>query len=89
MISENAITEHDALMNMKSFIGNRMCEKNSVDTFIFKCKDILKSVRRKLHLDNYKLETVAKNCGIEIRNIHRALDDCKLIYRINDELNIF
>ena len=50
---------------------------------------MLKSIRRKLHLDNYKLETVARACNIEISNLHRALADCELIYRINNELNIF
>ena len=50
---------------------------------------MLKSIRRKLHLDNYKLETVAKACNIEISNLHRALADCELIYRINNKLNIF
>ena len=46
-------------------------------------------VKRKLRLGNYKLETVAKACGIEVEGVHRALEDCKLIYRINQELNIF
>ena len=50
---------------------------------------MLKSIRRKLHLDNYKLETVARACNIEISNLHRALADCELIYRINNGLNIF
>ena len=66
-----------------------MCERLSFDTFIFRCKDMLKSIRRKLHLDNYKLETVARACNIEISNLHRALADCELIYRINNGLNIF
>ncbi len=105
MISENSISELEALKKLKTFIGNctvvgynidfdinfinHMCERLSFDTFIFRCKDMLKSIRRKLHLDNYKLETVAKACNIEISNLHRALADCELIYRINNKLNIF
>lgn len=105
MISESSISELEALQKLKTFIGNctvvgynidfdinfinHMCERLSFDTFIFRCKDMLKSIRRKLHLDNYKLETVARACNIEISNLHRALADCELIYRINNGLNIF
>lgn len=105
MISENSISELEALRKLKTFIGNctvvgynidfdinfinHMCERLSFNTFIFRCKDMLKSIRRKLHLDNYKLETVARTCNIEISNLHRALTDCELVYRINNELNIF
>ncbi len=105
MISESSISELEALQKLKTFIENctvvgynidfdinfinHMCDRLSFNTFIFRCKDMLKSIRRKLHLDNYKLETVARACSIEISNLHRALTDCELIYRINNELNIF
>lgn len=105
MISENGITEQNVIKDMKKFIGNstiigynvefdinfirKMCERQSQDMFIFRSKDFLRMVKRKLRLGNYKLETVAKACGIEVEGVHRALEDCKLIYRINQELNIF
>ena len=66
-----------------------MYERQSFNNFIFKCKDILRISRRKLQLANYKLEAVARACGVEIVQKHRALEDCKIIYRINNELNIF
>ena len=105
MINENGITEQNALREMKKFIGNsmvmgynvnfdlkflnKMCERNSQEIFIYRCKDVLQLIRRKIHIDNYRLETVAKACGVEIEGAHRALDDCKLLYRINHKLNIF
>lgn len=105
MVTENGISEEVALQEVKSFIGNdtvvgynvdfdikfikKMCERHSQNLFICKCKDILRLVRRKLHLDNYRLETVARACDVEIGVTHRALEDCKLINRINNELNIF
>ena len=33
-------------------------------------------------VDNYKLETVARSLGIEVKVCHRALEDCKLIYQV-------
>lgn len=105
MINESGIDERTALQEIKEFIGNsmivgynvefdikfisKMCERQSQDAFIFKCKDMLRLVRRKMHLDNYRLETVARECGVEIGVVHRALEDCKIIYRLNNELNIF
>ena len=105
MVTENGISEKVALQEVKEFIANdtvvgynvdfdinfinKMCERHSQNTFIFKCKDMLRLVRRKLHLDNYRLETVARACHVEIEIMHRALEDCKLINRINNELNIF
>lgn len=105
MIEEKGITELDALEDMKKFVGeetvigyniefdikfiNEMCSRNDYDKFIFKSKDALRLIRRKMRLDNYKLETVAKACGIENCDGHRALADCQMLYRINDELNIF
>lgn len=105
MIEEKGITELDALEDMKKFVGeetvigyniefdikfiNEMCSRNDYDKFIFKSKDALRLIRRKMRLDNYKLETVARACGIENCDGHRALADCQMLYRINDELNIF
>ena len=105
MIKSDGINEQQAIREMKKFIGDsvvvgynvefdikfieKMCERQCQDNFIFKCKDVLKMVKRKIYLDNYKLETVARACEVEIISLHRALEDCKLIYGINNILNIF
>ena len=105
MIKSDGINEQQAIREMKKFIGDsvvvgynvefdikfieKMCERQCQDNFIFKCKDVLKTVKRKIYLDNYKLETVARACEVEIISLHRALEDCKLIYGINNKLNIF
>lgn len=105
MIKSDGINEQQAIREMKKFIGDsvvvgynvefdikfieKMCERQCQDNFIFKCKDVLKMVKRKIYLDNYKLETVARACEVEIISLHRALEDCKLIYGINNKLNIF
>lgn len=58
------------------------------DIIIKKTKDVLHMVRLKLDdLDNYKLETVALYLSLDIKNIHRALTDCILTYKIYSELN--
>jgi len=105
MIDRDGISESQVLNEIKKFIaGNtvvgynvqfdisfieKMCERQSFNNFIFKCKDILRISRRKLQLANYKLETVARACGVEIVQKHRALEDCKIIYRIKFEKKKF
>lgn len=67
---------------------NKLCERHETSFFIKRTKDILRIVKRKLSLSNYKLETVCKHYGLETDGLHRALNDCILVYDIVKELNI-
>ena len=54
----------------------------------FETGDIMYLARSRIKgLDNYKLETVAKALGIDEKQEHRALADCKLMYRVYCKLN--
>lgn len=68
---------------------DRMCEKYNEEKFIYRSKDLLRIVKRKICLENYRLETVAEECGIEITKAHRALEDCKILYNVICKLNLF
>ena len=39
------------------------------------------------YLKDYKLETVASHFSLDIGDVHRALEDCMLVYGIYNELN--
>lgn len=52
------------------------------------CMDLLPVARRKLYnVPNFQLATVAEHLGLEIRQKHRAVDDCKLVYEVYCKLN--
>ena len=52
--------------------------------------DLLKFVKReKMFLDNYKLETVLKDYGINGNVPHRALLDAELILELSQKLTKF
>lgn len=69
-----------------NFINNS-CKKNNIPLFIKREKDVLKIARRKLDLENYKLETVCKELKLETGEMHRAVNDCMLVYKVLNELN--
>ncbi|MDD6268481.1 MAG: type I-E CRISPR-associated endoribonuclease Cas2e [Oscillospiraceae bacterium] len=51
-------------------------------------KDILSTAKSRIKgLDNYRLETVSSYLGIEKRQCHRALDDCRMLYEVCNKLN--
>lgn len=65
-------------------LGSRMDQ----DLTITKCRDIMDMARRKIKgLENYKLKTVADYFACDTSTMHRALQDCMLIYKIYEELN--
>lgn len=103
IIDKSGKDEKQVLNDMKSIIGNcivigyniqfdvsfihKSCEKHGIQPFIKRTKDILKLAKRKLDLGNYKLETVCKYYGIDNSELHRALNDCRVVYDILKELN--
>lgn len=66
----------------------RMGERTGKNLTIKKTRDVLQLVRRKIDdLENYQLKTVAAYFSLDTENVHRALIDCILTYRIYLELN--
>ena len=66
----------------------RLGERAGKNMTIKKTRDVLQLVRRKIDdLENYQLKTVAEYFLLDTSNIHRALTDCALTYRIYLELN--
>lgn len=66
----------------------RMGERVGKNMTIKKTRDVLQLVRRKIDdLENYQLKTVAVYFSLDTSNMHRALTDCELTYRIYSELN--
>lgn len=66
----------------------RMGERTGKNLTIKKTRDVLQLVRRKIDdLENYQLKTVAAYFSLDTENVHRALIDCVLTYRIYLELN--
>jgi CRISPR-associated protein Cas2 len=52
--------------------------------------DILQLARRKIDgVENYRLSTLAQYFHLGIKQIHRALDDCKLAFEVFTKLNEF
>lgn len=71
-------------MNFIQKLGERL-GKNIV---IKRTRDVLQLVRRKVDdLENCQLKTVADYFSLDTSNVHRALADCILTYKIYLELN--
>lgn len=66
----------------------KLAERVGGKIVIKKAKDVLHIARRKIDgLEDHKLETVAAYFDLGIKDLHRALTDCMLTYRIFSELN--
>lgn len=66
----------------------RLGERAGKSMTIKKTRDVLQLARRKIEdLENYQLKTVAEYFSLDTGNVHRALPDCELTYRIYLELN--
>ncbi len=71
-------------MNFIQRLGQRVGKNVTIK----KTRDVLQLVRRKLDdLENYQLKAVAEYFSLDTSNVHRALADCALTYRIYLELN--
>jgi len=68
----------------------RLEERIGKSIGIKRTRDILQLVRRKIDdLENFQLKTVAEYFSLDVGNMHRALTDCLLTYKIYLELNKF
>lgn len=64
------------------------CEKNKIAMLDNYVVDALPFIKRKFKgMKNYKLETVGYSLNIKDIRVHRALDDCHLLYKIISKLN--
>ena len=85
-IGNDLVVGYNVLTDMK-FI-QRLGERVGKQILIKKVRDVLQLVRRKVDdLENYQLETVAAYFSLDSGDVHRALADSELIYRIYLELN--
>lgn len=70
----------------QTFLHNA-CLSNNIERIKNSSKDIMALARKKLDdVENYKLSTVAVRLGLNVKTIHRALDDCYLTYGIYEKL---
>lgn len=66
----------------------RMGERTGKSMTINRTRDVLQLVRRKVDdLENFRLESAGAYFSLDVSNMHRALEDCILIYRIYLKLN--
>ena len=85
-VGSNLIIGYNIWFDM-NFI-QRLGERTGKNIMIKKTRDVLSLVRRKIDdLENYQLKTVAEYFSLDTGNMHRALKDCILTYRIYLELN--
>lgn len=65
----------------------KACAICNLPLFPNRCIDTLTFARRNLRrVGNYKLETLAKHLDIDIKKVHRSLDDCEIVYQLFEKL---
>ena len=83
--ADNVLVCHNAAFDYR-FI-QAACRKCALPAFQNKCIDTLAMARKKLRdIQDYKLQTLAAFFSLEIKAVHRALDDCYLGYGIYEKL---
>lgn len=86
-VREGRVIAHNAPLDY-SFL-QKACKINKLPDFINPCTDTLLLARKRVEgVENYKLETIAKNFAVTASDeVHRALADCYLTYGIYIKLN--
>lgn len=75
-------------VNFDCMFLKKACDKHKVKCTIRKIKDVENLAVQKLKdVQDYKLETVASKLGIQKKQSHRALDDCRLTLDVMKKLN--
>lgn len=75
-------------VNFDCMFLKKACDKHKVKCTIRKIKDVENLAVQKLKdVQDYKLETVANKLGIQKKQSHRALDDCRLTLDVMKKLN--
>ena len=75
-------------VNFDCMFLKKACDKHKVKCTIRKIKDVENLAVQKLKdVQDYKLETVANKLGIQTKQSHRALDDCRLTLDVMKKLN--
>ncbi len=86
IIADKEVMIYNASFDM-SFLekGAKICNLEFPDIRI---KDLFIMAKSRVkNLDNYKLQTVASNLGINAKQTHRALSDCHLLIEVVSKLN--
>ena len=84
-VADNVLVCHNAAFDYR-FI-QAACRKCALQLPQNKCIDTLAMARKKLRdIPDYKLQTLAAFFSLEIKAVHRALDDCYLGYGIYEKL---
>lgn len=105
MLEEKGVSASEAIDAAADFTGNnlvvgynldfdlkfisKLCDEQNAEKFIYRSKDILRMIKRKLITSDYRLSAVAEKCQVDSTNAHRALEDCRMLYGIINKLNIF
>lgn len=85
-VGKDLVIGYNVKFDMNFF--QRLGERVGKVITIKKTRDVLQLARRKIDdLENYQLKTVAAYFSLDTTNVHRALTDCELTYRIYLELN--
>lgn len=64
-------------------------KRTGIEPFQNTCIDTLKLARKKINqIDNYKLATIAGFLGIEVKERHRAMADCRTTFGIYEKLKV-
>lgn len=75
-------------VNFDCMFLKKACDKHKIKCTIRKIKDVENLAVQKLKdVQDYKLETVANKLGIQKKQSHRALDDCRLTLDVMKKLN--
>lgn len=85
-VGNNTVWGYNVSFDME-FI-EEACKKEDVRFGISKTKDVFRMAKKKLdNVKNYKMETVAKYFSPNWEQVHRALEDSELTFRILMKLN--
>ena len=87
MLSHKKVLAYNASFDI-AFLNNSSIKYELIFPNI-EIVDVLEMAKAKLKgLENYRLETVARNLGIEEKQTHRAVNDCRILNSVYGKLNL-
>ena len=85
-IGEDIIVGHNVRFDLKYL--QKLTKQTGLPSIKNRVEDTMKLAKKKAFInEGYSLASICKFLGIEEKQQHRALEDCKLTYRIYDKLN--
>ena len=68
---------------------NKALEKYCLEPIHNKTLELMREAKRRNSFqNNYKLETTLKECGIDQKVLHRALEDARLMYKLYIQMGL-